>query len=337
MPSDDRFETKTRASTPHDRLFHHVFGNPLHAAGELRTILPSEVVERIDWSTLEPLPARFVDLALREVRSDVLFRVRLDGREVLLYLLLEHQSSPDPKMPLRLLEYVVRIWTQYWREHPGAHSLPAVIPMVLHHSARGWTAPTSLRELIDLDDPTFGLLARHIPVFELLLDDISFQEDRALRARAMSDFGRLTLLCLKQLPRSADAVADLSRWFDLCAAVLGAIDGGSAFLAIARYTLATTETKPSDLRAFARQLGPKAEEILMTGEQMLREEGHVEGRAEGRLEGRADVLLEILSKRFGELTPAVVTRVRGASAAELDGWIKRSLDAASLEGVLGST
>jgi hypothetical protein len=65
----------------------------------------------------------------------------------LLYMLVEHPSSPDPFMPLRLLRHIDRILDRYRRDHPGARHLPAVIPVVLSHelpalalSSRPWRA-----------------------------------------------------------------------------------------------------------------------------------------------------------------------------------------------------
>jgi predicted transposase/invertase (TIGR01784 family) len=140
-PNDDddeeAEEKEARVATPHDRLFHHVFSSPEHAVGELQALLPPEIARRIDWTTLEALPARFIDPKLAEFRSDVLFSVKLDGRTVLLYLLLEHQSTSDSLMPFRLLVYMVKIWERHLRDHPATRLLPAVLPMVLHHSERG--------------------------------------------------------------------------------------------------------------------------------------------------------------------------------------------------------
>jgi predicted transposase/invertase (TIGR01784 family) len=133
--SDDDDGADARVWTPHDRLFHHVFSNPVHAAGELQLLLPADLSRRIDWSTLEALPTRVVDQKLAEFRSDVLFRAELEGREVFLYLLLEHQSTEDPLMPFRVLVYMVKIWEHYLLVHPNTRRLPAIVPMVLHHAS----------------------------------------------------------------------------------------------------------------------------------------------------------------------------------------------------------
>lgn len=69
--------------------------------------------------------------------------------------------------------------------------------MVLQHGDEGWTAPTNVRDMLELDDDTFSLVAPHVPRFELLLDDISKQKDEELRGRAMTDLARLMSLCLR--------------------------------------------------------------------------------------------------------------------------------------------
>jgi hypothetical protein len=66
---------------------------------------------------------RFVDATLQWRHSHPLFTVPLAGREALVYVLVEHQSSGDPLMPFRMLRYMVRIWDRYLTEHPGAARL----------------------------------------------------------------------------------------------------------------------------------------------------------------------------------------------------------------------
>ena len=42
--------------------------------------------------------------------------------------------------------------------HEGATGLPAILPMVVHHSPAGWTAPMQFAELLDLDAHGLQLL-----------------------------------------------------------------------------------------------------------------------------------------------------------------------------------
>ena len=64
--------------------------------------LPPEIVEEVDWSSLKGVPSSFVKLGLQQVQADLLFAVKISGRNLRLYLLFEHQSTVDPTIPLRL-------------------------------------------------------------------------------------------------------------------------------------------------------------------------------------------------------------------------------------------
>ncbi len=70
----------------------------------------------------------------------------------------------------------------------------------------------------------------------------------------------------------------------------------------------------------------------MSGAQML----IAVGRAEGEAKGKAEVLLKILSTKFGTPAEAVVTLVQSASTMELDYWLDCALRAQSIDAVFDS-
>ena len=104
------------------------FEQPEHAAGELRALVPPELAARIQWDTLKLEPGSLVDEDLRELHTDLLFSAQLkdegEGRQVLSYLLFEHQSTPDRLMAVRLLVYVSRVLGRWLRQHPGGSPHP---------------------------------------------------------------------------------------------------------------------------------------------------------------------------------------------------------------------
>jgi len=94
---------------PHDALFKLAFETPADAAGILRGALPPAVAEAIDWSTNRGEPWSFVGKEFEGRHTDLLFSATLGGEPTFLYLLLEHQSTSDADMPLRMSSYLVRI------------------------------------------------------------------------------------------------------------------------------------------------------------------------------------------------------------------------------------
>jgi len=182
---------------PHDSLFKLVFSVPEHAAGELRTVLPAEVVSRISWETLRLLPGSFVDEDLTRSHTDLLFSAQVAGHEVLLYLLFEHLSTVEHLVPFRLFCYEARIWQDYLARHPLAKKLPPILPIVLHHSETGWRAETSFEAVLDVAPELRDALRPFLPRFRFMLDDVSHATDGDLRGRAMTALGKLALLCFR--------------------------------------------------------------------------------------------------------------------------------------------
>jgi len=93
---------------------------PEHAASILRLVLDAAIAARIDFASLQLCPGSYVDEALKERHSDLLFSASIGGRPGLVYILFEHQSRADGKMTFRLLRYEVRIWERWLRDNPDA-------------------------------------------------------------------------------------------------------------------------------------------------------------------------------------------------------------------------
>ncbi len=117
---------------------------------------------RFDAATL--LGRRFITEVLREGERDVLWKVPIEGGELFLVLLLEHQSSVDHGMPMRLLLYMSALWhDHYHRTDPNIRRSrrfrpPPIIPVVLYTGDGVWTGATRLRELFACNAELEGLL-----------------------------------------------------------------------------------------------------------------------------------------------------------------------------------
>lgn len=174
------------AAHTHDGFFKAVFSEPKHATAFFKSHLPSGITEAIDWSTLTVLPGSFVKSSLQQAHADLLFSAQSSGRETLLYLLFEHQSSPDPAMPLRLLGYVMEILNQHHKTH--GLPLPPVLPFVFHQGPDSWNASTSFEDLFALPENLSAELLPFLPKFHHALLDLTrfdpstSEDDTRLRA-----------------------------------------------------------------------------------------------------------------------------------------------------------
>ena len=137
-------------------------------------IVASELVTFLDFDQLIPLNRSFISDTLREQESDLVFSVPFrrgsETDELLIYILLEHQSTVDPLMGFRVLFYMTQLWDAQRREWesddvPGSERrLRPILPMVLYTGERRWSVPLTLTDIMDIPD----ILSRFVPKFDTL-------------------------------------------------------------------------------------------------------------------------------------------------------------------------
>jgi predicted transposase/invertase (TIGR01784 family) len=326
---------------PHDLIFKAVFGQAEHARGALRATLPAAQAEALDWSTLTLQPGSFVDTALSQQHTDLLYAATWrDGGEALVYLLFEHQSTlpTEGLMAERLLRYEVRIWHRWRDDHPKAKTLPMILPIVMYHGASPWSEPQSFDALLDVPTGLRPTVEPYLVRFTYLLHDLSKISDDELRDGAMrTALAKLVAMCFKYARTPADFLQILGRWMDVVREVLRAPHGLEALAQVMRYILEVNEhVGPGALQSLLeRDLGPEAKDAIMTAGQQLIEQGIAQGIAQGiekgRRQGVQEVLLRLLRQRFGnEVTAHVEQRIATASVEENEAWSARVLSAATL-------
>jgi predicted transposase YdaD len=279
-------------TTPHDALFKAAFGQVDVARSELELVLPADVRRQLDLATLEVLPGSFVDEQLRHAHADLLYATRTaDGREALVYVLFEHQSSFDGRMPLRLLRYMVRIWERWLADHSADNTLPVVIPVVLHHGPAGWQAAPELASMLDASRELLDAVRPYQPLFRFVLDDLAEAAADALASRALHAFGRLVQLGFWSWRSHARlrAAAPLMRRI----VVRLARDERARRLLAQLYIYLVCGGEPGvdvrDVKAILLEIaGPEGEEDVVNAAEQLIEQGRVEGRVEGLEQGRAE-------------------------------------------------
>ncbi|GAA5126939.1 Rpn family recombination-promoting nuclease/putative transposase [Luteolibacter yonseiensis] len=274
------------AAHTHDGFFKAVFSQPEHAVAFFKSHLPAEVTALVEWPSLELLPGSFVKSSLQQAHSDLLFSVRMGERETLLYLLFEHQSTPDPAMPLRLLGYMSEIHLKHHKENKLP--LRPVLPFVLHQGPDRWTASTAFEDLFELEGEAREALLPFLPKFShALLDLTRFdpsagEEDARVRA----------VLQLMKLAREKELLR-FFRWLSR----FSAKDLSENLL---RLILLYAMHSDSDLDAekiyHNLSSNPELEKSTMSVAEKLRAEGRVEGLTEGNWIGKIQTLEEFLEK-----------------------------------------
>jgi hypothetical protein len=199
----------------------------------------------------------------------------------------------------------------------------------VHQGAVPWTGPTELSELLNLGGDLLADLGALIPRFRFHLDDLALVDEEAVRRRKLTAVATMAIVLLQWLRSTEDALALLERYVLVLEDVARGHDGRQRVAALLEYVIKMGEIVPDALRDFVHRLGPVAEEAYVTTAQKLTEEALARGRAEGK----AELVLRLLSLRFGPLSDAVSERVHGAAPGLLDTWAEKVLTASTLDDV----
>ncbi len=350
-PEEPGTDVTPIAHNPHDRLFKRVFARPAEAASLLQAHLPPPLVAAIQWETLRCVRSEVQPRPLTGAggarAADLVFEARLvtpDGEgDVQLAILLEHQSTPDPWMPVRLLGYLHGLLERQRSEPSRGRPMP-VIPVVLYHGEAPWPAETSLADWLQLPPAVRALVSDFLPDFRYILEqrrpphpDAYPEPTLIVRVvRVILDHGR-----------NPEIVRLLMGW----KAVLHATDptrtGGETTPTMTDLIDYLYTLKPDLFEQLLAVLesseAPGTMEIAMNtyqqaidkGKQIGEELGLRKGEELGLRKGQRALLKRQCERRFGPLPQAADARIEAASEALLECWADNVLTAPTLDAVFG--
>lgn len=172
LNADDREETIHQR---HDTSYRFLLSSKKLFVELLRSFVHKGWVQNIDETNVQEIPHSFVLQDFKRQEADLVYRVNLNGQDVVFYLLLEMQSSVDFRMPYRLLLYQVEIWRYLLNDDKQARAnrktfrLPPIVPIVLYNGKKRWSAERQFRKLLN-HEQMFG---SELLDFEYLLIDVA--------------------------------------------------------------------------------------------------------------------------------------------------------------------
>ena len=141
-------------------------------------LVAGQIAAFLDFSQLTTVNRNFLSETLREQEADLVFRVPFRdpslGEEMLIHILIEHQSSVDKQMGFRFLGYMYSLWLaeqQRWRESNvpiSQRRLRPILPILFYTGDPLWNLPLSPVSAIDVPEA----LRPFVPRFEVLLLDV---------------------------------------------------------------------------------------------------------------------------------------------------------------------
>ena len=291
---------------------------------ELLRIIGGDLVNGLDFGRLQRVNTTYIADNLREQESDLVFLVPfrgVDETEVMIYILLEHQSTPDPSMGFRLLFYMCQIWDQQrqkWLAEAVAKSewrFRPIIPVVFYTGTREWQSlPVSLETLMDVPEP----LMRFTPKFDTLFLGIGAEPD-ATFLETGHPFGWLLTLLKRQDAETSVFIEALERLSEYLGTFT--LEDRTAWKqAIYFLHLLVFHKRSGEERNVLEQiltqhqgtfgLTKQETDLMQTLAEQYLQQGREQGVEEGARQTSIESTLTILTKRFpGADIPAVKSRL----------------------------
>ena len=181
------YETKEerKIHNEHDKLVKKILEKPREVEFVVRKALG--IKEKLE---IEEVRNEFITIDYRGKQVDLLYKIK--GKEV--YLLIEHQSTQDVKMPYRILEYEVQIMDRSFRKNNyQTEKLAKVIAIVIYTGPGEWKMPQRLEEI----QISFNYSKKILEDYDLtigynLLDINKLNKEELLEGETL--FGRMMLV-----------------------------------------------------------------------------------------------------------------------------------------------
>lgn len=131
----------------HDALIRKALEHPIVAKEFFEMHLPKEIKAMFSSHTLKMEKESFVEASLQHSISDILFSAKFKDETGYLWVLLEHQSTPDHFMAFRLFKYMTDIAARHLTLNPKSKHLPFVYPLVFYNGKKKYNAPKNIWDL----------------------------------------------------------------------------------------------------------------------------------------------------------------------------------------------
>jgi predicted transposase/invertase (TIGR01784 family) len=320
-----------------DRSARWLFQDKENVRGLLE-IVAGELVELIDFSQLSQINRSFIPDNLREQESDLVFSVPLHSEsetdELLIYILIEHQSTVDSTMGFRVLFYMTQIWDSQRREWESDNvpksqwRFRSILPILFYTGEQRWHTPLTLNAIMDIPD----MFSRFVPTFDILFLSVKETDESDLTKSDHPLGWLLTVLQKEHANKEAIRTALIEAMSHIN--TLGEEQAQQRRRAISYLLLLILHRRPADEHAELSTLVDQQieqpsdrEEVGIMAQTMA--EHLIE---QGETRAKQEALLKLIRFQFESVPESVTNEITLIqSLARLDSLFERVLNAQTLD------
>ncbi len=288
---------------PHDNFFKKSMQDLRVAKDFFSLHLPKEIKSQVNLDTIEFEKTNFIterekiSNKKKEKRVDMLYSVKINGEDGYFYLLSEHQSSPDKKMPFRIMKYILEIIQYHLDKHKAEKSnddikYPIIWPVIFYNGDKLYNLTTSF---LDMYPRGHRGLAEKILTSPFQLVDLNNIEDEDSRNHVWA--GLMEMAMKANHARFRNNLEDLAKILANFAHEIEQKHEGWEFLREAIcYTISIADTKSDNpeeyLKIIADEVSEKNRGEVMTALQKFQQISEDRGIEKGVIKTAYKMLQE---------------------------------------------
>ena len=339
--TEEEIQTLFRTDIGHfaDKSARLLFKRTEHLRG-LVMFLAENIAEQLDFSQAKIGTRSYINEALRDLMSDIVFTVPFRDKsktdDLTIYILIEHQSTVDRMMGFRFLSYMCQIWQAQLEASENAkvpanqRKLRPILPIVFYTGTRKWNVPVSLDAVMDVPE----LMAPFVPKFETLFLGVKDTEPDEF-GQQDHPFGWLMTVLQKVQDHETsidETLAEALTRLDTLSAEEAELHA-HAMIYLSHLILSNRPKQEKDLmmqRIMKHTKNTEVENQIMTGAEALVQEG----LERGEIQMKREDILRLLGLRFGDIPDTVTKRVsRIRSRARLESLFDQAATAENLDDI----
>ncbi len=298
-------------ATPHDAAWKLLFSYPEMVHDLLAEFVPANWADDLDLSALARQSESRMGEDLSERLQDRVWQVDLRNSSRFVMVLLEFQSTVDRTMAVRVLDYTTDLYMDLLRARRSR--LPAMLPIVLYHGKRPWTAR---EEVANLAEPPGKFLAPYQPSQRYFVLDVGGYTGplpeghnlmgaliRLAHCRREETVATILKALVRRAPsfeRASLLLQAFGKWYEQARKRHG--------LPKVQWPdpddLIEGETMPNEImrQRVDEWTDRQLEKWAAERKEKWRAEGRAEGRTEGRTEGQVAFMRRMAARKFGPET-----------------------------------
>ncbi len=151
-----------------DRGYAKLFSNKEIFRQLITSFVKEAWVKDLDFSKCELVKGSFVSEKYKKTFSDLMYKIKLRGRDLYIVILLEFKSVPSHFVAVQIAGYILDFYRHLLDSEKRLRKLPPVFPLLLYNGKKRWASPLNVSDLVEgatmLGE--YGIQCKYFPIIE---------------------------------------------------------------------------------------------------------------------------------------------------------------------------